>query len=208
MPSRRHLVLSWFFSCLLSCLSLAASPVPGRAADDPAVAHVQAFYDALQKTLSGPQGSDPKARLGELEQTVRQAFDLGAMTRLAVGARWRTIPADKQAKLEEAFGRYFIASYSNSFGRAVGGKFEVTPTSEARTGGKLVHTQVVDASGKGTRVDYLVSPEGKIVDIYFNGTVSEIAAYRTDFQKTLAQGGADALEASLRQRADQMGGAK
>jgi phospholipid transport system substrate-binding protein len=187
----------------LAALAVLAVPLRASAAADPAAAAVQSFYDRLQKILA-VQNPDPKAKVGEIAGAVTESFDLGAMTRLAVGSRWRTIPADKQAKLQEAFARYFVASYSNSFGRAVGAKFEVNPTSEERTGGRLVRSKVVDPGGKPMEVNYLVSPEGKIVDIYFSGTVSELAAYRTDFEKTLAQGGPDALEANLRQRADQM----
>lgn len=195
MPSRRRFLLA-------SLAVLGASSSPALSAPDEAAAKVQAFYDALQKMLSGAEAGDAKARNAALFEAMSQSFDLGEMTRLAVGSRWRTIPADKQAKLQDAFGRYFVASYGNGFGRASGGKFEVEPASDQRTGGRVVHTRVVDPSGRATKVDYLVNPAGKIVDVYFNGTVSELAAYRTDFDKILAQGGPDALEANLRQRAE------
>ena len=198
MLSRRAFVITG------AALALVLSVPSAGAADDPAAASVQAFYDALQKTLAGEPPADPKARVVAIGDAVRQAFDLGAMTRLAVGSRWRTIPPEKQQKLQEAFGRYFVASYANSFGRAKGAKFEVTPASEARPGGRLVKSRVVDPAGKPTEVNYLVSAEGKIVDIYFSGTVSELAAYRTDFERVLAKGGADALEADLTQRADKL----
>lgn len=197
MLSRRGFIIGG--AALALVLSL-----PGAGAADDAAGSVQAFYDALQKTLAAEPPADPKARVAAIGNAVRQAFDLGAMTRLAVGSRWRTIPPEKQQKLQEAFGRYFVASYANSFGRAKGARFEVTPASEARPGGRLVKSRVLDPAGKPTEVNYLVSAEGKIVDIYFSGTVSELAAYRTDFERVLAKGGADALEADLNQRADKL----
>lgn len=195
-------MLSRRLMMILAAVAVLAVPLRASAAD-PAATAVQNFYDRLQKILAA-QNPDPKAKVGEIAEAVTGSFDLAAMTRLAVGSRWRTIPAEKQGKLQDAFARYFVASYANSFGRAVGAKFEVNPTSEERTGGRLVRTKVVDPGGKPMEVNYLVSPEGKIVDVYFSGTVSELAAYRTDFDKILAQGGPDGLEANLRQRADQM----
>lgn len=197
MLSRRGFIITGAALGLVLAVPALGAP------QDPAAASVQTFYDALQKTLAEPP-PDPKARVAAIGDAVRQAFDLGAMTRLAVGSRWRTIPPEKQQKLQEAFGRYFVASYANSFGRAKGARFEVTPASEARPGGRLVKTRVLDPAGKPTGVNYLVSAEGKIVDIYFSGTVSELAAYRTDFERVLAKGGADALEADLNQRADKL----
>ena len=83
-----------------------------------------------------------------------------------------------------------------------GGRFEVMPKTEPRTGGRLVRTKVFDVGGRETAVDYLVNQEDKVADLYLSGTVSELAALRSQFDPVLKSGGPDGLEANLRQRAE------
>jgi phospholipid transport system substrate-binding protein len=171
--------------------------------EDAAVARIQAFYDSLQ---SATAAADPKQRLGAISEAMMRTFDIAAMARLSIGPQWSKIPAAKQGSLQEAFGRYFIATYASQLGRASGGRFEVMPKTEQRTGGRLVRTRVTDAEGKATPVDYLVNADGRVVDIYLGGTVSMLAARRSEFDAALKAGGPDALETNLRQRADQLMG--
>ena len=192
--------------------AVAASATLGRPlsasgqAEDPAAARIQGFYDSLQAATSGPAAVDPKQRLGAISEAMTRTFDIGAMARLAIGPQWSKIPAAKQASLQEAFGRYFIATYASQLGKASGGRFEVLPKTEQKTGGRLVRTRVTDADGKTTPVDYLVNADGRVVDIYLGGTVSMLATRRPEFDAALKAGGPDALEANLRQRADQLMG--
>ena len=181
----------------------AAEPYAALAqAENPAVARIKTFYDAVQAVTTGPQAADPKARFAALSEPVANTFDLTAMARLAIGPQWSKIPVAKQSALQEAFGRYFVATYASRLGGVSGGRFEVTPATEPRTGGRLVRTKVIDGGGRETPVDYLVGPEGKVVDLYLSGTVSELAALRAQFDPVLKSGGPDGLEANLRQRAE------
>jgi phospholipid transport system substrate-binding protein len=173
-------------------------------ADDPAVARIQAFYDRLQAAAAQ---TDAKQRLAAISEAITDAFDIPAVTRLAIGPQWSKIPAPRQASLQEAFERYFAATYGSQLGKAAGSRFEVLPKTEQKTGGRLVRTRVVDAEGKTTPVDYLVNADGRIVDVYLGGTVSMLAARRSEFDSVLKKGGPDALEAHLRQRAEAATGA-
>jgi len=196
MVTRRELLAG------LGALAILAWPVGAAAqADDPAVARIQAFYDSLQSATAGAQ-TDPKQRLAALSDAVMRTFDIVAITRLSIGPPWSKIPADRQASLQEAFGGYFVATYASQLGKASGSRFEVLPKSEQRTAGRLVHTRVIDPEGKATPVDYVVNAEGRVVDIYLGGTVSMLAARRSEFDAALKAGGPDGLEAHLRKRAD------
>lgn len=197
MFSRRDLLTSLAGAAMTAWPLAAASQ-----AQDAAVGLVQAFYDSVQSATA--QGADPKQRAATLGEAVTRTFDLGAMARLAVGPRWSSIPAAKQASLQEAFRGNFIATSAARLGSAAGGRFEVLPQTEARAGGKLVRTRVTDSSGRATPVDYLVNQEGRVVDIYLNGTISEIATRRSEFDAPLKAGGPDALEAYLRKRTEEL----
>jgi phospholipid transport system substrate-binding protein len=195
MVTRRELLGGISAAAALSWSSAAIGQ-----AEDAAAASIKAFYDSLQSATAG--GADPKQRLAAVSEAMTRTFDIGAMTRLAIGPQWSKIPEGKQASLQDAFGRYFIATYASQLGKASGSKFEVLPKTEQRTAGQLVRTRITDAEGKVTPVDYLVNKDGRVVDIYLAGTVSMLASRRSEFDAALKAGGPEALEASLRKRAD------
>jgi phospholipid transport system substrate-binding protein len=197
--SRRAAVV-WLVGAAAAAGPLAAA---AQTAEDPAAASIKAFYAAVE-SASGATDTDPKARFDALSDPVMKTFDLAAMTRLAIGPPWSKIPAPKQTALQDAFGRYFIATYASRLGAVAGGRFEVMPNPDARPNGRLVRTRITDKTGRETRVDYLVDAQGKVTDIYLDGTVSELAAMRAQFDMTLKSGGPDALETSLRQRVDKL----
>jgi phospholipid transport system substrate-binding protein len=201
MVTRRELLGS-----IGAAAALAWPSGAGAQADD-AAARIQAFYDSLQAALAE---SDPARRMAAVSEAMTRTFDIAAITRLAIGPHWSKIPAPKQASLQDAFGRYFIATYASQLGKAAGGRFEVLPKAEQkneqRAGGRLVRTRVIDGEGKATPVDYLVNAEGRVVDIYLGGTVSMLAARRSEFDGALKAGGPDALEAHLRKRTEAVGG--
>lgn len=193
MVTRRELLGS------IGAASALAWPLKAAAQADDAAARIQAFYDSLQSAMAE---ADATRRMAAISEAMTRAFDIAAITRLAIGPQWSKIPAPKQASLQDAFGRYFIATYANQLGKASGGRFEVLPKTEQKAGGRLVHTRVIDGEGKTTPVDYVVNAEGRVVDIYLGGTVSMLAARRSEFDGALKAGGPDALEAHLRKRTE------
>jgi len=83
----------------------------------------------------------------------------------------------------------------------------VEPQSEARSTGRIVRTKLVPTSGDPVVLNYLMRGAGKdwtVVDVYLTGTISELAARRTEFAALLKSGGPNALIESLRQQADRL----
>jgi phospholipid transport system substrate-binding protein len=129
------------------------------------------------------------------------------MTRIAVGPRWTSIPADQQTALVDAFSRMTIATYANRFDGYSGERFEVEPNVDARGSGSVVHTRIVQPKGEPVTINYLMRKSGsdwKIVDVYLTGTISELATRRSEFGSILDTGGPKALIGSLTQQADRL----
>ncbi len=195
---------------LRSIVALAgAFAVPARAAEDDATvtAPIRAFYDALLDAMRRAKALGIKGRYDKLAPAIESAFDLAAMTRIAIGPRWTSIPKEQQAALVDGFSRMTIATYANRFDGYSGERFDVEPAVETRSSGKVVHTRLVRSNGEPITLDYLMRASGtgwKIVDVYLTGTISELATRRSEFAAILNAGGAGALIESLRQQAEKL----
>ncbi|HLX27447.1 MAG TPA: ABC transporter substrate-binding protein [Casimicrobiaceae bacterium] len=192
-------------------LACAAAMVLAResvaeAQSDP-TAPVRAFYDALLGVMKRAKTLGVRGRYDALAPVIRKAFDLPAMTRIAVGPRWTSIPADQQSALVDAFSRMTIATYANRFDGYSGERFEVETNVDARGSGSVVHTRIVQPKGEPVTINYLMRKSGgdwKIVDVYLTGTISELATRRSEFGSILDTGGPKALIGSLTQQADRL----
>jgi phospholipid transport system substrate-binding protein len=186
-------------------LLIVAAAVPARAqGSDPAAATVQGFYDALVASMKS--GGTTKSRYDKLKPAIERAFDIPGMTALSVGPSWSsTAPADQKA-LIDAFERMTIANYARSFDSYDGEKFTVDPTAVDRGSDKLVKSTLKPSSGDAIPFNYrLHQADGgwKIVDIYLNGNISQLAQKRSDFGATLQTSGPQGLAKKINALADQ-----
>ena len=183
--------------------ALQTVPVQAQAAD-PAVDQVQGFYDALLASMKS--GGTAKSRYDKLKPAVEKAFDLPAMTAIAVGPTWASLSdADKKA-LTDAFSRMTIANYAKSFDSYGGEKFTVEPASITRGSDHFVKS-TMKTSNETIAFNYRthqVGSDWKITDVYLAGNISQMAQKRSDFAATLASGGASGLAKRINALTDQM----
>jgi phospholipid transport system substrate-binding protein len=125
------------------------------------------------------------------------------MTRLAVGPAWKTFSAEQQAAVRDAFARFIVADYASQIKDYSGESFVVDPqaTPESRGGGEIVKTKLLQPGGRTVNINYLVRGE-RVIDIYLNGTISDLATRRDEFASIIAAGGADGLIKKLRDRTE------
>src|SRR5260221_2234630 len=136
-----------------------------------------------------------EGRYRKLAPVVDRAFNLTLMTEVAVGPGWSTVTPDKQRRLIEACRRFTIASYVSHFDDYDGERFEVTPTAQPAPTGVVVRTRLVTRD-KPIALDYVMrEADGtwRIVDVYAEGTISELARRRSEFSAVLSRNGADGL---------------
>jgi len=183
-------------------------PVTAHSADNGAVATVSAFYDTLLQAMKGGQELGFAGRRDLLAPAVTRAFDLPLMTRITVGPQWASMTADERQKLVRAFSDYSVATYANRFDGYSGEKLEVDPKATPSAGGDVVvHSKLVQSNGEPVELDYLMRSTGgtwKIVDVYLSGTISQLAAQRSEFTSVLRKGGVAALIQSLRDKVAQL----
>jgi phospholipid transport system substrate-binding protein len=196
----------------LSTFSIAAvmvlflcGPIPLRAQQlDPAARHIQSYYQQLMPTLQQAGGLGVRERDRRFTPAITSAFDFATMTRLATGPAWSSFSGAQQAAVREAFTRFLIADYASEVTDYSGESFVVDPQSspEPRGGGEIVKTKLLQPGGRTVTINYLVRG-GRVIDVYLNGTVSDLATRRDEFASILAGGGgADALVKKLRERTE------
>ena len=201
-------MINRFVQTLSLALLVLGATLPARAQSaDPAAAAVQNFYDTLVASMKS--GGTAKSRYDKLKPAVEQDFDIPGMTALSVGPTWPSIaPADQKA-LTEAFERMTVANYARSFDSFDGEKFTVEPAVTERGSDKFVKTTLKPGSGDAIPFNYRLHEAGgswKIVDIYLNGNISQLAQKRSDFGATLQSGGPQGLAKKINALADQARG--
>jgi phospholipid transport system substrate-binding protein len=188
-------------------LALACLLVPitrGAAATPAPAAMIESFYNALLTIMKEGRSVPFDQRYMTLQPVIQRDFDLPLMTRIAIGPEWTRLTPDQQQRLEAAFTRYTIATYANRFDDYSGQRLEVDPDPAANPNGVIVHTRLVPANDRPVLLDYLMrqGADGRwqILDVYLNGTISELATRRAEFSAVLKRDGPDGLARMLDQR--------
>lgn len=178
------------------------SAFPARAATEDAItAPIQQLVAGLLNVMKAGSATSFEQRFAMLSPVVERTFDLETILHESVGPSWSTLPPDQQSMLTEAFRRYTIASYVNSFDDFDGQRFDISPTTRAVGSEQVVQTRIIPKSGDSHELDYVMrqGAEGwRAVDVLADGSISRVAVQRSDFRRLLARGGAQALADSLR----------
>ena len=179
---------------------LSALPARGQA-PSAASARIEKYYEELMPTIRQAARLTVRERDKRFAPAITGAFDLATMTRLAVGPPWKTFSQPQQAAVQEAFTRFIVADYASQINDYSGEKFVVEPQTvpETRGGGEIVKTRLLQASGRTVIINYLVRG-GRVIDVYLNGTISDLATRRDEFASIIASGGADGLIKRLQER--------
>lgn len=158
---------------------------------------IERFYAALLAVMKEAKRLTFDQRYARLAPTIAQTFDLPLMTRIAIGPGWTRLAPDQQQRLSDAFSRYTISNYANRFDDYSGERFEVDPTPTANPNGMLVKSGLIKSNGEKIVLNYLMHQSAagawKVIDVYLSGTVSELAARRSEFVAVLQREGADGL---------------
>jgi phospholipid transport system substrate-binding protein len=169
---------------------------PPAAAIAPSAAPIRTFYDVLLGAMKNGKALGVEGRFKKLEAVVDATFDLPAMTQLMVGLSWNSMSQADRDRLISSVRRMTIAGYAHNFDDYGGENFVVSPTIQERDGDQIVSTRMTAPGKEDVPFVYRMrNSRGtwKVVDIYLDGTISQVAFRRSDFSSTLRSGGAPAL---------------
>ena len=164
----------------------------------------QGFYRVLLTTMRDGRSLGQSGRYARLAPVVNRTFDLAFMARLAVGPSWATLAPSEQQRLTDAFGNYVSATYADRFNIYSGEQLKVT--GERPYGfAIMVETKIVKSNGEATTLTNLMRHNlgaWQISDVYLDGTISQLAVQRSEFNAILRREGVDGLVMALNRKVD------
>jgi phospholipid transport system substrate-binding protein len=194
-----HALLAACFTALGLATSAGAETAPAS----PPVQVVEKLHAALLEVMKDAEDLGYQGRYDRLAPALKETYDTAFMAEKSVGRHWKLATAEDQAKLVETFSRFMIANYAGRFDGYSGEKFEVVGEEPSAQETVLVRTRLVQPEGEVVQLNYrLRSANGswKIIDVYLNGTVSELALRRSEYASLIKREGWNAVIAALDQR--------
>jgi len=173
-------------------------------ASDPAARQIENFYAVLIDTMKQGPELGVQGRFRQLTSITHETFDLPGMTQIAVGPSWGMLSETDRMAVIDAFERLTIANYAKHFAKFTGQKFTVDPTVKMRNDDKIVESKLISGSST-VPFNYrmrLVDGKWKVVDVFLNGYVSQLAVRRADFAPTVASSGAPGLIKKINELVD------
>jgi phospholipid transport system substrate-binding protein len=203
----RYLTAFFLFLFALAVPGQSQPAAPAKGADAPATA--QDLCDALITAMKKGSSLDFAARRDLLAPFIQRDYDLPFMTRIVVGSAWRGFSSEDRQKLVDAFTAFSIADYAKNFSGFSGEHFEVDPSpTPLPSGDCIVHTKLFTSDPEPVQLDYLMRKTGdhwRIIDVYLSGTISQMAAHRSEYSAVIRQGGAPALIDLLTKKTAELG---
>jgi phospholipid transport system substrate-binding protein len=177
--------------------------LPGRvsAADvETARKPIEALYAVLVECLKNADALGLEGRRAKIAPAVEAGYDLPFMAEKILGRHWRALAEADRARWTKTFGSLTVATYAEQMTGFTGQVFEVLRVEPSQRGTAVVYSQVLTPNEAPIAINYRMRPDGeswRIIDVYLNGTVSELALRRSEYAAVLQRDGFEKLVASI-----------
>ncbi|MBY0398879.1 ABC transporter substrate-binding protein [Myxococcota bacterium] len=171
-------------------MASASSPVPV----------IEAFHAGLLQIMKDAKTLGFQGRTEKLAPLMAKTFDLDFMASKTVGRHWSTLSAADKKRWAETFTRFTTANYAGRFTGYTGEQFVTLGVENAARDTRLVRTQIVVPNDETVELNYRVMQRGgqwRVIDVYLNGKVSELALRRSEYASALKRDGFDGLVDSV-----------
>lgn len=191
------------FSIGLALAIILALAGPARAVATPAGDVIGKLNGTFLQVMQNAAALGYEGRYKELEPVVADAFDFALMSRVAMGGQWQNLSDAQKQTLVDTFRRYSTATYASRFDGFKDQRFEILGEEQKAQNTVLVKNQIAGGNADPIRIDYLLRPDQgqlKIIDVYLNGSISQLSVYRSEFIDVMGAKGFDGLIQTLDQR--------
>jgi len=173
------------------------APAPGQLAlSHPAVPVIERLHATLIDVMKNAATLGFEGRRQKLAPVLSSTFDFDFMAEKSAGRYWKDFTPEQKQRWADTFGRLTIATYAARFNKYSDQAFETLGVDASDFDTVLVRTKLDQPHDENVQLNYrmLETPSGwRIVDIYLNGTVSELALRRAEYGTVLQRDGFDKL---------------
>jgi phospholipid transport system substrate-binding protein len=179
------------------CTAALFLPLAAQAEPTTAPRVIDALHEALLEVMKHAEELGYEGRSEKLAPVIPEYFDVPFMARKSVGRRhWKQASEQEQRRFLEAFSRFMVANYAGQFDGFSGQHFETLGEQPAKIETVIVRSRLVNPKDDDVELNYRmrrVNGKWKIVDVYLDGTVSELALRRSEFSSIIKRESFDAL---------------
>jgi phospholipid transport system substrate-binding protein len=165
--------------------------VPVRAEEAP-TAVVEKLHAGLLAVLKDSGTLEYEQRFDRLAPTLDATFDLAFMAEKVVGRAWKDLSEEDRARWIATFKKFTTANYAGRFVGFTGQSFETLGIEDGANQTKMVRTRLVNPTDENVALGYRLRRVGgdwRIIDVYLENTVSELALRRTEYASVLKREG-------------------
>ena len=193
--------------------ALAAPPAPAEPAAPPAghpdqapgaatpTAAIDALHASLLDVMKNAETLGYAGREQKLATVIPNYFDVDEMARKALGEpQWKLASEDLRHRYLETFERFMVANYAGRFDGFSGQSFQTLGEVQGPRDTVIVKSRLIDPTDKNVDLNYKmhqVDGVWKVIDVYLDGSVSEIAVRRSEFVSIVKRENLDALIVAL-----------
>ena len=168
-----------------------------------------AFVKSISNDVLDTAKADKSIQAGDIakvitlvDQKVMPNVNFEAVTRSAVGPKWREATPEQRTKLMAEFKTLLVRVYAGALSQIKDQTTEITKTLLVPNSTQVVVQSEVKGKGEPIKLDYRLDKAEagwKIIDVNVGG-IWLVTSYRSQFAQELTAGGIDGLIAKLVER--------
>ena len=178
-----------------------AAPSPDVAAPASPSAAIDALHASLLDVMKNAVSLGYAGREQKLRTVIPKYFDVDEMARQSLGGQlWKSASEEAKKRYLETFERFMVANYAGRFDGYSGQSFETLGEVPGPRDTVIVKSRLIDPTDKNVDLNYRMHQVGgtwKVVDVYLDGSVSELALRRSEFVSIVKRQNLDALLVAL-----------
>jgi phospholipid transport system substrate-binding protein len=178
----------------------APAPIDHASPTDSPQQTIDIFHAGLLEIMKHAKELGFQGRIDELEPLMARCFDLDFMASKTVGRYWNDLSDEDKLRWAAIFTRFTTANYAGRFTGYTGEEFVTHGVEDAPRDTRVVMTKIIIPKEDDVELNYrLVQRDGewKVIDVFLNGTVSELALRRSEYSAELKRKGFEQLVASV-----------
>jgi phospholipid transport system substrate-binding protein len=196
------------FALLATLVAGSASGEPASPAAEPKTAAamtpsqtIDALHAALLDVMKNAVALGYAGREQKLRDAIPRYYDVEKMARSALSeAQWKVASPESQRRYLDTFERFTVANYAGRFDGYSGQSFQTLGEVQGPRNTVIVKSRLIDPTDKNVDLNYRmhqVDGHWKVIDVYLDGTVSELALRRSEFVSIVKRENLDALIVAL-----------